>query len=199
MHMPKCGGRSIEALLKQRFSRNFLRINGNHISPSLNAENHVSLNNQYVKSMLFALRPECCIYGHFPAFNLHVFGKKFVFLRNPLDRIISEYYFFKNKGHQNICGSLEDYIKNYPRGIYRRSISNLPPESIDYIGIFEDFEASVERLCHMLGIEAIAPRLNETTYPKNYGKKNYKYMEHYLSEDFDIYESFYVEANKRYR
>ena len=89
IHIPKCGGRSVEAILKIWFGENFFRHGFNKISCCF-------------RSTPYDTRPGMCISGHFTmrgnkgVQDLYPEVDQFItFVREPFEIAVSQYFYWK--------------------------------------------------------------------------------------------------------
>lgn len=133
------------------------------------------------------------------------------FLRDPVNRIISEYEYVRSHADHNLNAiakrvSLEDYVlaDGRPKNRMCTSILGLGSEisgngalhvlqrSYDFVGFVEHFEASLEKFANMhnLSFDGVAKRRNSsmsTQAPENYSELR-KLVEIVDQEDVYLYE-----------
>jgi hypothetical protein len=187
-HFPKSGGRSIEILLRSRFGSGYIRTNGNFISGLDFLQSGDSLLNQQIKAWAnIKLRKNVCIGGHIPP--LGFVESKFSFIRSPDTRIVSAYYFFKKKNPAEMRGiSFVDYVDMIGDGLYRLYYDGT---SYDFIGIFEDFDKSFNKMSRLLDIGSDIPKVNVTRYERASDSSRLKelaYAASILKDDMLVYE-----------
>ena len=95
------------------------------------------------------------IHGHFLSNRFDHIDRNLryaTFLRHPVERVVSNYYFFKRNfyKHSPICNmianglTLEEYIElKSSKNVQSFFIANRSIEKFDYIGICEDFKRSL--------------------------------------------------------
>lgn len=144
VHIPKSAGTSFRKVLQRHYGRRLLVLYGGFGSEG------------YFQSRLDKHPGTLALHGHFP---LKLFrhsypqAKKIIWLRHPVDRIISYYYFWKklrphgNPNHKRFliekpslvhfaeerCTELADYLDE----------NNIL--DMDFIGIVENFDEDVQR------------------------------------------------------
>ncbi|NWO04454.1 MAG: sulfotransferase family 2 domain-containing protein [Alteromonadaceae bacterium] len=101
--------------------------------------------------------------GHVPASKyVQFFGvaNSVTFLRDPLQRIISEYYHFLR--HHDYEGDLPSFYRK-PQFINRQSRMLQGPamEALGFVGITEEYDASLEQINAAYGIDLRAQVLNQ--------------------------------------
>ena len=88
--------------------------------------------------------------GHFTIHKHENVGWPFVtFIRDPVDRLISEYVIWRNR-FQNERESLTDFAAHNPNLMTWMTGGNL--KKLKFVGIVERFEESVEKLGFLLGL-----------------------------------------------
>ena len=153
------------------------------------------------------------INSHFTADELKViFGKaafkryfKFAFVRNPWDRAVSAYTFYKTRKSDNIkrwgekhladYPDFESFVKGYlnPETIYTSKKAFWPQyvficdealvSQVDFLGYFEHLERDFKRVQERLGVSANLLHINAS--PRT------DYREYYTSETRDIIADLY--------
>lgn len=120
---------------------------------------------------------------------------KFSFVRNPFDKLVSQYFFNREKfGLRNL--SFKQYVKYYKDG---GQISTFDPKnvnfidmSIDFIGKFETLQQDFDTLCDKLGIfRRKLPHINKTNH------KNY--TEYYDDETREIVTELFEQDLAKYK
>lgn len=120
MHILKTGGSTLQAILQKQYSEWILTN-----------ENEKVLNNETIKELMLEKNIENvkCVFGHFP-FGVHNhFSTPYqyiTFIRDPVERVISLYYYIKNtKGHSMYNDlqevSLEEFVS---RKEYKHLVRN---------------------------------------------------------------------------
>ncbi len=170
IHIPKCGGTSIERVLQNQsfvFQRHY------HISHRELNKNH---NNYF----------------------------KFTFVRNPYDKIVSEYKWFTNTEHNYPGKHVKDFYNgvdfktfvkiftewpkskskhNRNKGDYYHGLSYThllqPINQINFIGRFENFQEDFDIVCDKIGIP-------QQELPHKYATDHKHYTEYYDDETREI-------------
>lgn len=110
---------------------------------------------------------------------------KFAFVRNPWERLVSCYLFFKRRqlNHNPIRGinaNMTDSFESFVEFVETRDLTTsnthfrlqsslIDLNNIDYLGRFENFEQDLTKVLGILNIEhATIPHLNKTTASKKY-------------------------------
>lgn len=159
IHIPKTGGTTIIADLEGKNWQSKPDFNYRHVQPNIRTSNAGDIFNQ----------------GNFEKYRQY---KIFMMLRHPVDRAISDYYFFKGKDDymslfRDKPANFLDYVKN-PQShnnvvsfLMGRTMFTARPASEDdlelikdaieqlpvHVGIFEHFAESLEYFSEVIGIE----------------------------------------------
>lgn len=102
LHIPKTAGSTFNYILKRNFSRSFLRIHTKVISKHIGWERTQPvtpvLSNDELDQILDKHQGIECISGHnIPFPNKLETSREMVFLREPVDRVLSEYFFLRKR------------------------------------------------------------------------------------------------------
>jgi len=118
---------------------------------------------------------------------------KFAFVRNPWDKMVSQYHYNSNLFLKN--KTFEEYIKLWDQG-YRISthpVYNsyyLHPE-LDFIGRFENLQSDFDFICSKIGVtDSKLPHINPS--------KHNKYMTYYSDETAEIVKRRFKEDIERF-
>ena len=170
IHVPKCGGTSIEHVLQ---NESFVHEQHHHTS-------HRELNAKYNNYF------------------------KFSFVRNPYDKIVSEYKWFTNTEHEYPVKRVKDFYKgvdfktflkiftNWPKsksnhnpnkGDYYHGLDYMhilqPINQMSYIGRFENLQEDFNIICNRIGI-------TQQQLPHKYKTIHKHYTEYYDDETRQI-------------
>jgi len=167
LHIPKCGGQSLRRVLKTWFSE------------------HLYFHYYKDYSVLppkYELKPGMCIHGHFNhtrGFGVDDYYPKadqfITFLRDPLEIVISNYFFWKKKarekqirtgflkeGDANDYRDIEDFFAKRPEShipnflpgyLTKQNYKDIFEEKFVYIGVVEDMPTSLKKLGRKLGFK----------------------------------------------
>jgi len=126
---------------------------------------------------------------------------KFSFVRNPWDKTVSEYYWYKNYGRPltfkgwvkglkdrlSASGNLNLYEVGHNIPQYRYLYDDHSNLLVDFVGRFENLQEDFNHVCRAIGIEDSGlPQLQRTA---SVGRKRYK--EYYDNETRDIIAGLY--------
>lgn len=184
IHLPKTAGTSFLTTLGAHFGDNILLDSNGDLGCTIADATMLSQYEKYKVVLEASFRiAEMefsgveCIHGHIHAIKYLLMASKretkFVtWMRNPVDRVISQYYFWKKYSETPMCAlhqtmleenwSLEQFcfgtqIKN----IYGELLWGFPLEYFDFIGITEFYEEDLEYFSrHHLNSHARAQMLN---------------------------------------
>ena len=173
LHIPKTGGMSINASLKEVF--------GNHCKWM----GHVKL-----RGLVGNKQPEWCE-DYF----------KFTFVRNPWDRFLSCYIYFKKhgmrQGHDVATGkivnkfaSFEEFTHSFKsvqlliKSSHLKNQTEWLDERLNFIGRFESLQADFNHICDTIGI---APQ----TLPHKNKSSHKPYAEYYTEEMVEVVRDIY--------
>ena len=140
--------------------------------------------------------------------------RTFAFIRNPFDRIVSSYFFYKN-GHPITAGNKNPwpprvrrtYAKITPFKVwaltypYKSNIEHLIDREnnliVDHIGTFENLSPDLNKIFSKLGLNISTEQLKHTNKSKHSShlkyftnKKFKKVIENRISKDLEFYEKY---------
>lgn len=211
IHIPKTGGTSVLDLFSKHFSSNEIcqvkrsLFNKNpHLTPSLAIKNQLS--------------PETRIlHGHFtylevePLIRQNSNVKIITFLRNPIERVVSNYNFFikrikEGKVDSQQLNRLNESLLEYARLPLSRNrmtyfLDGVAIENLFFLGILENFEADLNRLFKSLNLEIDAiPVLNRNStysFENSISQEETLQIEYLNASDINLYKKA-IELNKRF-
>jgi len=216
VHIPKSGGISFKQVLQDHYGKRL--ICDYHDLPiqksfEQRTDEVVRFANKlhWIQRYTYRIRKVECIHGHFMPYKYMRFDNdrdvRFVtWLRDPVERLISHYYYWKrtppmseplrkkvieeNWSLEKFCLSPE--LKN----LYNLYFWNFPLEKFSFIGITEHFEEDALYFMNSFlksSEHKIIPRMN--TNPESKGKYSEKLspdfleeIRHFHAEDYVIYE-----------
>lgn len=208
VHLPKTAGTSFKSTLNRHFGNQlmldydaplketYFERNKKAIEDSLN----ISQKNENLINFE-------CIHGHFLPVKysllFNTIETKFItWFRNPVDRIISHYYYAKkrfdngiifNPKHFNSNTTLEEFCLN-PRlkNLYSQFLWNFPLEQFEFIGITEYYNEDLEFFVnnYLQNTDNIynPVHLNNNTLNKiDQSKELRNVLSNYHAKDMDLY------------
>jgi len=162
-HYPKSAGRMVEQMLRQKFDANYFRMPGNFISNTPGRKSDFYKYRQHVKAyLLCAGKSDICIGGHIRP--LKFVEKKASFIREPVDRMYSEYQFFKRKNPGFIGDrTFLNYAKDASKCMvpYSDFYGN---NHFQFIGFFDRLQVDAKRFAEILGVDFEPKIVNATEY-----------------------------------
>lgn len=153
LHIPKCGGTTIQFLLSENFKKE-------ELYPYLLVK----------KDMEMPLIDDKVTMGHFPYWFLVEkdlnFKSSFTFtiLREPVERVISHYFYFKNVNpnkelnqipKNSLCYFLCSNQHLYGESLLQDAISNL--KTLDFVFFMDDYEDGIRKLFKRLNLKLPDP------------------------------------------
>lgn len=182
VHLPKTAGRSFRDLLKSHYKKSYRDDYDNpldtpksiRIQKAQDYNSRLSLYQKYV----LCLKGVKCIHGHFLPFKYDYFKEKnnhhFVtWLREPIDRLVSNYFYRMNnyiKDHNeslvdNSFHSFKDYcLLEESINVYDQYLFKFPITNFSFVGIVEHFDTDLKYFAKNYLNETIesAPKKNQT-------------------------------------
>lgn len=163
VHIPKTAGTSLrESVISEFGSHNVMVDYGESVSET---SNHV-VETIYKNKDMYALlenQPKA-IFGHVPArkyINLSRYENVITFVRDPIERVVSEYKHVVR--HENYNGTLSEFA-NMPRNknTMHQYLSGVPWLALGYIGVSTRFDESVEMINAKYGLNLYSKKLNRS-------------------------------------
>lgn len=177
LHMPKCGGSSFRALLRDHFQYRFSKDYDFPIHQPIDqrikkvkrAQRWIEIGHKYFLRYRFTE----CVHGHFLPYKYNHFygneGAVFVtWLRDPIERLVSHYYYWQRTYdagspkplHRRVIEE-EWTLKEFAfskelQNLYSQFLWNFPLEQFDFIGITEHYEEDFKYFAeHYLGLQNV--------------------------------------------
>lgn len=214
IHLPKTAGTSFAAALEEHFGAKLLKDSNGTLGYDNTDFTLLSQYEKYKKTLEASLRivemdlsKIECIHGHIYAIKYLLMGHKqkakFVtWMRNPVDRAISQYHFWKKFGntpmsalHQKMIEenwSIERFcLGSELRNLYAEMLWGFPLRYFDFIGITEFYKGDFEYFArHHLDFRINAQMLNVGDYrggPSQITSALRKEIESFHDQDMDLY------------
>jgi hypothetical protein len=199
IHIKKTAGRSFGVLLKTQYSKKYYRMN---IRPKEAQRAQKAL--QLLTKMPADTR---VLHGHFyyedilPLIEANPDVPVVTWLRDPVQRVMSEYYFEKHKfemGQSRVAKAIGDltlleYVRRKaPIESMTKVLSSVDLADLAFVGIFEYLDEDLAVLASMMGWENYQlPRINiNADYKAQYPDPSPEEMEHFreiLRQDIELY------------
>jgi hypothetical protein len=162
LHTPKAGGSSFKKILEDEFQDSFLSdykdkpIN-NGIEKRISDVEKYRKKIKYIYAYYYDIKGVKCIHGHFLPFKYDYYlnkpNVKFItWLREPLERLASHYYYWFRSYDKRKSGDLHRKVvenkwtfeqfafSEEMKNFYKQFLYNFNIEDFDFIGITEFFE-----------------------------------------------------------
>jgi hypothetical protein len=170
VHTPKCGGKSVRAALKETYGD---RLKLYYLNP---------LKRDSMPAIPYLFRPHWpdqantdIVYGHFCFDKFALYGllrpvRRAMFFRHPIDLVCSSYFYRRDQlyrrnkradEYQNM--TLLEYAERQDRRhIFESFLGHTSIEDLDFIGLQEHFDASIELFGKTFGKQLTVHRVNQT-------------------------------------
>ena len=203
-HMPKAGGTSFKKFLVDNYKdKVYLDYDRKDFTQTL-IQKEKKLSNKIKNT----INEKNIYHGHFCTEKYNIFESDrrnyfITWLRNPLDRLISHYYYTHqtynpknpNLFHKIVIEqnwSLMDFcLSIYVKNIYFQYLGNFNIDRLNFIGIFEyyneDFNYLTKNILNLSNITL--PNINKTTKNKSveFNKIQINKIKEFHSKDYDLY------------
>ena len=160
IHIPKCGGTSIERFILSHhgISNDWtIQYPLEALPMKVKADFNIGFDQQQHASL-----------SDFPLEKQEEYFS-FAFVRNPWDRLLSSYLYFKRSGYD--ISTFRDFFKSDDCAIHCQPQSYFINKNIDFIGRFENLQEDFNLVCEKLGIEPKQlPHENKSVRKKWNGK-----------------------------
>lgn len=186
-HYPKSAGRMVEQMLIKKYGRKYYRMNGNFLSNTPGKKSDFYKWRQYTKARLvYFCANNSCIGGHIRP--LEFVAWKACFIREPVERMYSEYHFFKRKNPEFIGDrTFLQYAMNTKKLMVPYS-DFYGGNEFQFIGFFDRLEVDVERFAEILGVDFEPKIVNATEY-EAVSEVDRCAAEEILQEDVRVYKA----------
>lgn len=149
LHLPKTGGTTFKYLMREIYKDQMIEIKGgfvNHVDDSIKREVEKKQSEH----------ASCVIYGHYYLDKFHAVypqAKLAVWLRDPVQRLLSQYFYKERTGdgvgyteeelHNE--GNIYKFVSQPDRqNIMSNMIGNHKIEDFDFVGLTEEFDKSMD-------------------------------------------------------
>jgi len=212
LHLPKTAGQSFFTSLSEYDDYRILR---DYADFPMNASSLKRNGNAVIQCVLNGFRnyrEYDCIYGHFLPLKYLLYSRKeknvkfITWMRDPVERLASHYYFWISKDHPKNAHplrrqiikekwSLERFcLSTELKNLYSQFLWGFPLEWFDFIGITEYYESEIEYfskkfLGHSLNVHhrRVNPRKQPTSYFVDKPLLREKIIQ-YHREDMELYQ-----------
>lgn len=198
VHIPKTAGQSVEQVFLS-----WNNLTWNERAPLLLRYNDVPERGPQSLAHLFAAEYVSLGYLSQRQFDSYF---KFSFVRNPWDRIVSEYYhhkFYKKYSFRDFLlnhfpnpTSRHPYLDLHRHIVpqHRYLYTKMGIQLVNFVGKFEHMQASFDEICRLTGLpKTIIPRRNISTernrdYRSYYDDECRRFVEAYYREDIQLFQ-----------
>jgi hypothetical protein len=174
IHTPKTAGTSFRrAALVSRNIKHVLCDYGKDNATTTPAINTVQYYSSDERSIEFILKEykNYILTGHFSADRYKMFFYPYeigIFIREPVDRVLSNYYHKKRKG--DFSDSLEAFIQtNAASNLQLKQFGDLAPEYFGFIGVSDRYDESIALINALYSIDLKVLKLNSNPSKKSTG------------------------------
>jgi len=199
IHLQKTGGNTFVDLLKQNiYNEEDIYFDKTDV---LNLEEHVVIGVSPKNNIIVNYQNQPFICGHVRASKYKYSNIKMItWVRDPVERIISHYYYYRqkiNSGREKLHETVErlytdctlyDFCEIYNN--YMSKIINCGLSNFKFIGIVENYEESLKQFEKIFEVD-----LGERLEPKNVNPKkpivseyDKEQMRKYFEKDYKLYE-----------
>ena len=174
VHMPKCGGSSLRQSLSEAYGDRLLLDYTNPLKMSP-LRRRAELLNGYLKGRKRAAGYDC-VFGHYcfdryAGYRSAGEVRRAAFFRDPLDLLCSGYFYLRRKRPEDCQEPIETYIaRRANRSFFSIFLGRTPVNSLDFVGLTEDYARSLRLFETVFGCELTEYRRNvNQARPDDYG------------------------------
>ena len=165
MHLSKTGGTSIRQAAREYFSpERVLMVYGRKSTWStpfaselmygrrdLSYTRRMAMLSEHIVESRIAFFSSHLCAAHLPCFDP---ARAFTILREPVERVLSEYYFFQQKGYSQ--DPLEVFIERPKhRNLQHRKLAAVKLEALGAVGVLENYDAFIAELNGRFGLDFV--------------------------------------------
>lgn len=203
-HVPKSAGFS--------FQKHLLHLFGKRVFWDYNHTDRPGYKSGPIKPHLLAelrTKKTTVIHGHFFMYKYHAIPglQRVMWFRDPVDRLLSHYYYWlkaPDKDHPNYMKLVEGGLSviefaKLPelRNIYTRFLDGTPIDELDWIGLLEDYQDSLDLFYAMYAVTKDPKKLDiHLNKNESRGKEGYsldedsrKIIETLNARDMELYKA----------
>ena len=207
VHIRKCAGTSFRKSLCDYFSDKICLDYGDEVGSSWpsSIQKRKESSELVKKNKKEIINRYNIIHGHFYKNKydfLNVEKQYITFMRNPTERILSNYYYLKRKLNRTnpdslivskLGFSLEEYIQHPDnRNMQSTYLQTSDLKEFEFVGLTEKYQESIEKINSLLNIN-IAANVSENVNPMatkeyNVPQSIINLIERYNAQDIELYE-----------
>jgi hypothetical protein len=164
VHLPKTAGTSFASSLKRKFGNAFRLDNYDlPVNTPVFERNKAAIKDSVAIAEQWPNSGVQCVHGHFLPIKYLLLSVKYdvkfvTWMKNPVERLLSHYHFWRNCYHQELAPSLHRKVveENWSverfclspqlRNIYGQFLWGFPIEKFDFIGITEFYNEDLREL-----------------------------------------------------
>lgn len=211
LHIPKTAGTSFRSVFLDNVSeRNFAKVD-------IFNSGRIKVNDTYFTGSKLHRKVKA-IHGHFPyvvlldRFEIQETTQFITWVRNPVERVLSNYYFLRSVIQQRINEqqdenlferigkSLQEFVLHPEnQNVQSNFLQEAPLENFAFIGIQDKFESELDRLSNTMGWKVKNNSHNITQNKRNRAEHDadiIALIEKLNSKDIDLYNRV-VELNRK--
>jgi hypothetical protein len=203
LHIPKTAGTSFRSIFIDNVGeRNFAKVD-------IFNSGRIKVNDAYFSDHKLN-RKVTAIHGHFPysvlldRFEIHSTTQFITWVRNPIERVLSNYYFLRNviqerineqqdeNLFERIGKSLEEFVLHPEnQNVMSKFLKGAPLEEFTFIGVQDQFDSELLRMQQLLGWQVTNRAHNITQNKKErveHGAEMLDFIQTHNQEDMELYQ-----------